>query len=436
MMSRADYLRENIERIDGPLGITPKHLKMCTSPFVFYRGTAQLYYADIASGVLTLPPALEGLPIVCIMGDCHASNFGFLTEEGSHGDNVIFAPNDFDDACIGPAVWDMMRFMVSLALTVEHCQGVQDNRYPSAKSKPGKPVIDQSDAQAAMEQFLDSYITVCERVKQSPAVIYEAIEEIPSGKLKKLYKKACRRSAWGDDFTTKSALAKAVQMKDDRLCFRKLPEKFQPLDASLYKELKAIFAPYMDETIVDIVGRTNAGTGSVNMDRYYFLVGPAQPHDETSFARCHIVEVKQQRQAAPLYYFSELCPVNALNAAHLTARCQRKMQRRADLLLDEVEWRGDHWLIRSRHHAKVGINPEDIGIGKKAVRGSFSEFAAYCGKALALAHCRADRRSTVFEEQSIEHLPTYKGELLKTARDYYKQVVADYQLFKTMQQRE
>lgn len=429
-MNRGEYLRLQIEQIDGPLGETPKHHKMTVSPFVFYRGTAQLFYADIANGVLSLPQTLETLPVVCIMGDCHASNFGFLTEEGSHGDNVIFAPNDFDDACVGPAIWDIMRYMVSLALTAEHCQGVQNGTYSSEDAKPGKPAISQNDAEVAMQHFLNAYIGVCERVIESPAVIYEAIEELPTGKLKKLYQKACRRSAWGEEFTSKSALAKAVEMNGDKLTFKHTPEKYVSLDKSLYHELEAAFAPYMDETIVDIVGRANAGTGSVNMARYYFLVGPAHPHDETSFARCHIVEVKQQRQAAPLYYFSGLCPVNQLNAAHLTARCQRKMQRRADLLLDEVEWQGTHWLIRSRHHAKVGIDPEDIGIGNKAINGSFTEFASYCGKALALAHCRADRRSTVFEQRCITELEAHKDTLLITARQYFRQVMDDYQWFK------
>ncbi|WP_414827726.1 DUF2252 family protein [Alteromonas sp. H39] len=433
-MNRGDYLRQHIESIDGPLGETPKHVKMTTSPFVFYRGTAQLFYADMASGVLRMPKAMEALPLVCVMGDCHASNFGFLTEEGSHGDNVIFAPNDFDDACVGHAAWDIMRFLVSLALTADHCEGVQSGRYPSDVVRHDKPAIARRDVEIAMAQFLEAYTALCARVIQSPSVIYEAIEQIPTGKLKKRYEKACRRAACGEDFTSKSALAKAVKMKGDRLCFNHQPDKFIPLDASHYQQLETTFAPYMDEAIVDIVARANAGTGSVNMGRYYFLVGPAYPHDETSFARCHIVEVKQQRKAAPLHYFPGLCPVNSLNAAHLTARCQRKIQRRPDLLLDEVEWRDAHWLIRSRHHAKVGIDPEDIGIGNKAVNGSFSEFASYCGKALALAHCRADRRSTVFEQQTVAKLCEHNQTLQETALAYYRQVLADYQLFRDMQQ--
>jgi hypothetical protein len=48
----------------------------------FLRGSAQLYYADLASGALQLPPALlSRVPPTAVMGDCHVSNFGFLTGE-------------------------------------------------------------------------------------------------------------------------------------------------------------------------------------------------------------------------------------------------------------------------------------------------------------------------------------------------------------------
>ncbi|WP_420933035.1 DUF2252 family protein [Alteromonas sp. A081] len=54
------------------------------------------------------------------------SNFGFLTEKGSHGDTVIFTSNDFDDACVGRAHWDIIRL-----LTIEDNSGSQ---FPDAIS--------------------------------------------------------------------------------------------------------------------------------------------------------------------------------------------------------------------------------------------------------------------------------------------------------------
>lgn len=42
---------------------------------------------------------------------------------------MIFAPNDFDDACVGHAVWDWSRYAVSILLAAEYCQGIKQQRY-------------------------------------------------------------------------------------------------------------------------------------------------------------------------------------------------------------------------------------------------------------------------------------------------------------------
>uniref|UniRef100_UPI0030DDAED6 DUF2252 family protein n=1 Tax=uncultured Alteromonas sp. TaxID=179113 RepID=UPI0030DDAED6 len=48
-MDRAKFLNQEIAKIDGtrPSSHLAKHLKMALSPFVFYRGSAQLFYADL-----------------------------------------------------------------------------------------------------------------------------------------------------------------------------------------------------------------------------------------------------------------------------------------------------------------------------------------------------------------------------------------------------
>lgn len=430
--ARLATIQTQIKRIDGRKAdpLLSKHAKMATSPFLFFRGSAQLFYADIASGILPIPDALTQVPLTCVLGDCHAANFGFMTEEGSHGDNVIFSPNDYDDACVGHAAWDLCRYMVSLKLAIDHCQGVKHGRYRGDKTNTSKPVVESDHFELAMDAFLDGYGTVCQRVVDDPTTLYDAVDTITEGtRLHKFYLKACARAAGGDEFLTKSALAKAVQMRDDGLAFRRNPEKYSPLASHYFTRVFDAFSPYMDEDVIDIVERNQAGTGSNNLSRFYFLVGPAKPHTEASFARCHIVEVKQQREAAPLYFFPGLTPVNRLNPAHLTARCQRKMQRNPDLLLDEAEWLEDHWLIRSRHHARVGIGPEDIGIGNKSVDGGFVDFAELCGEALAYAHARGDRRSVAFEAAMLAALDCNKMALKQLAESYADKVIKDHALW-------
>ena len=427
-MNRAQVLSAELTRVDkvDPTAGSAKHRKMALSPYLFFRGSAQLFYTDIHNRLINLPQPLLDIPLTAVMGDCHTSNFGFLTEEGSHGDKVIFAPNDFDDACMGHAVWDLIRYLCSLQLVFVHCKGLIEGEITDTDFSQEKPVISMQHVELAMDAFLNEYTKTCLRASQSNDYLYHAIETIdPETKLYRFYRKALRRAAGGSDFLTKSALAKAVTPIAGLLSFKTLPEKFATLPEAQYQELERVFSPYMDDVVLDIVARLNAGTGSVNMQRYYFLVGPKIPCTDTTFARSHIVEVKKQRHAAPLFHFAHLHPVNGLNPAHLTARCQRRMQRRADLLLDEVFWNDAHWLVRSRHHAKVGIDPIDIGVGKKNVNGSFARYAEYCGRALALAHCRSDRRSTEFEAAIVDTLPSYAESLKDAAFNYTEQVVKD-----------
>jgi hypothetical protein len=182
----------------------------------------------------------------------------------------------------------------------------------------------------------------------------------------------------------------------------------------------------MDDAVLDLVERIGAGTGSYDLKRYYLLVGPEAVDSEADLGLCHVVEVKQQRQAAPLHHFPDLSPVNRLEPAHLTVVSQRRMQRDADLLLDAAMWEDAHWLIRSRHHARVGIDPAHVAVGERAVtKGGFVQYAEACGQVLALTHARADRRSIRFEAAAGAALAPLARQLTDVLEDYLAQVIRD-----------
>lgn len=426
--SREKQLTTALLRVDGiePGSGLGKHQKMATSPFVFFRGSAQVFYLDLASANVPIPEEVYKLPLTAVMGDCHTSNFGFLTEEGSHSDNVIFSPNDFDDACIGHAGWDLLRYLTSLILCAEHCQRLASGLLETNEFE-GKACVEEKHVVGAMAQFLDGYLSVCEMGLTDDTHL-QSVLAFPHkhSALYKPYQKAKARSAGGDAFLLKSQLAKSIVYQNGGVSFKTRADKFEPLEAKEQETLKEAFAPYMDDHVHQVVRRLNAGTGSVNMDRFYFLVGPGDISSAETLQQCHIVEVKQQREAAPLHYFKGLSPINRLNPAHLTVACQRRMQRRPDLVLDEVIWQDTHWLVRSRHHAKVGFNPEDLGLGKRNVeKGGFVEYAHVCGKALALAHCRTNRRSNAFERSVHQRLPACRSALTEAAHICAQQVIRD-----------
>jgi uncharacterized protein (DUF2252 family) len=94
-----------------PVAFRTKFRKMAADPFAFYRGSACLFYADVAE--LDDPWADERTRRVWIQGDLHAENFGtYLNAQGV----LVFDVNDFDEAYLGHSTWDLQRFAASMAL--------------------------------------------------------------------------------------------------------------------------------------------------------------------------------------------------------------------------------------------------------------------------------------------------------------------------------
>ena len=94
-----------------PRGFRTKFRKMAADPFAFYRGSACVFYADMAD--LDDRWADDRTSRVWIHGDLHAENFGtYMNAEGQ----LVFDVNDFDEAYLGHFSWDLRRFVASLAL--------------------------------------------------------------------------------------------------------------------------------------------------------------------------------------------------------------------------------------------------------------------------------------------------------------------------------
>jgi uncharacterized protein (DUF2252 family) len=84
--------------------------RMMQSPFAFYRGSAALMAADLAS------TPKSGLNLQAC-GDAHLMNFGgFATPER----NIVFDINDLDETLPAPWEWDLKRLVASIAIAGRH----------------------------------------------------------------------------------------------------------------------------------------------------------------------------------------------------------------------------------------------------------------------------------------------------------------------------
>jgi uncharacterized protein (DUF2252 family) len=100
--------KSNKERL--PELIPIRFGRMMQSPFAFYRGSAAVMAADLAT---TKSPGIR----VQACGDAHLSNFGgFATPER----RIIFDINDFDETLPGPWEWDLKRLVASFVLAGRH----------------------------------------------------------------------------------------------------------------------------------------------------------------------------------------------------------------------------------------------------------------------------------------------------------------------------
>src|SRR2546422_11721454 len=83
-----------------PVAWRGKFRKMAATPFAFYRGSAALFYADMAQDDDPLAEGQTGRG--WIEGDLHASNFGtYMNSEGV----LVFDVNDFAESNLGSFTW-------------------------------------------------------------------------------------------------------------------------------------------------------------------------------------------------------------------------------------------------------------------------------------------------------------------------------------------
>lgn len=107
-------IRERLEQAHAgrdPERVALKLAILAEDPHAFYRGTPFLFYEELP-GRKDAPEIHDG-PRVWLCGDAHLENFGSY-----RADNRLtyFDFNDFDEACLGPPGWDLLRLLASLTI--------------------------------------------------------------------------------------------------------------------------------------------------------------------------------------------------------------------------------------------------------------------------------------------------------------------------------
>ena len=284
---------EAFNRGRRPELVARKYHAMSRDPFVFFRGTAHLFWEDWASMGGT---ALDDAPLAWCCGDLHLENFGSY-----RGDNGLayFDLNDFDEAALAPATRDTARFLTSTCLaaeslglstqTVRQLEASFLDGYAAALATGKARWIERSIATGWIRDLLRSVETRTQR---------ELLDE------RTIVRDGRRRLRIDDKRTFRLTVAerRRVTQSIARFAARQQHRGF-------YR-------------VLDVAGRI-AGTGSLGVSRYAVLIRGDGARDE------RILDVKAARPSALAAHLSaslaDRQPAKR-NHAERVIQVQRRMQ--------------------------------------------------------------------------------------------------------------
>ncbi|MFF5206383.1 DUF2252 domain-containing protein [Streptosporangium sp. NPDC000396] len=395
-----------------PAAFRRKFRKMAASPFAFYRGSACLFYADM-TGAFADDAFLDGQTSrVWIHGDLHAENFGtYMNASGV----LVFNVNDFDEAYVGPYVWDLKRFVASVAL-IGYAKALSDD------------VITE-----LVTEFAHSYLAELTGISEGGDDAIGALTlETTTGVLHRVLQVA--------RLNTRVALLDAETTIDnfDRR-FAAL-EGRHPVDDDTRRAVEAAFQDYLttlpavsevEHKIKDFALRTGVGIGSAGLPSYNMLL---EGHTQ-ALENDVILYMKQaQVPAVARHITDEKVHGYFKHQGHRTAESQRALQAYADPWLGYTTLNGVGQLV-----AEVSPYSADLDWGDVNEPEELASVIRDLGRAVARMHSVADDESShdlvdFSTEDAIVAViggdtDGFTGMLVDFAHAYGAQVRTDHGLF-------
>jgi uncharacterized protein (DUF2252 family) len=383
-----------IERFNAgrePERLALKYQAMCKSPFSFFRGTAHLFWEDLGARKRALPDS----PPVWACGDLHLENFGSF-----QGDNGLsyFDLNDFDEAALAPAAWEVSRFVASV--------------YVAAPSLD----LTRAEANELVNLFLEAYQTALDDGKA------RWIErDTASGMVRTLLEQVKRRKrAMLIDSRTNWVKGKRAFRIEGQHTLPATDEQRREVTRWLGKFAKSQPDPEFFK-ILDVARRV-AGVGSLGLDRYIVLVRGDGGRDGNA-----ILDAKQAAHSS-LARFVKLRQPAWKSEPDRVVAIQQRMQAIAPALLDAVRIRREGYVLRelqptadrlSLKHARD--NPHHLRSAAKAM-----------GHLTAWAQLRSSGRqgsATADDLIAFAGANAWKRRLIDYGQTYDTQVQRDYTQF-------
>lgn len=371
-MERAQFIHDALILEFGPqikhdpAAFRRKFRKMAASPFAFYRGSACAFYADMTGTFADDSYLDERTSRVWIHGDLHVMNFGtYMNASGV----LVFNVNDFDEAYVGPYMWDLKRFVASLAL-IGYAKALSDE-----------------DITALVEAFTQSYVSELAGVAQNgDETIGSLTLATTTGVLHRVLQRARlnTRVALLDLETTVENYDRRFSAMDGR----------HPVDEQTRHAVLEAFTGYLttlpepsgiEHTIKDIALRTGVGIGSAGLPSYNLLL---EGHTQALENDVLLYMKQAQPPAVARHIDDQRARSYFRHQGHRTCESQRALQSYADPWLGHTELNGVGQVVAEISPYSADLDWDDVndpGDVTSVVRG--------LGVAVARMHAVADGES-------------------------------------------
>lgn len=352
----------------APEAFRVKFRKMAADPFAFYRGSAPLFYADVAA--MADPWVDERTSRVWIQGDLHAENFGTYMD----GDGVlIFDVNDFDEAYLGHFTWDVQRLAASIAL-LGWRKAIPDAGIDQLVAGYARAYVDQ--VRRFVEAREDEHDHAL-RIDNTAGPVHELLLRSRLSSRLGLLDEVTETEGYDRVFRHGPGVRRLGDPEHATVV-----EAFGRYLATIPADRKMPDPAYV---IKDVVGRSGFGIGSAGLPAYTVLIeGLNQALDNDI-----VLSMKQGNVAAPSRVVTD--PEIARyfrHHGHRTAVSQRALQAHTDRLLGSTEIDGIGYVV-----SELSPYARDLEWDELTEPRDIAAVLDHLGRASAKIHCVADADS-------------------------------------------
>ncbi len=350
-----------------PDAFRTKFRKMAAEPFAFYRGSACVFYADVADREDRW--ADERTSRVWIQGDLHAENFGTYMD----GSGVlIFDVNDFDEAFVGHFTWDIERFAASIALMC----------WQKALSDKEIAMLIDTFVRAYLRQVrwfveVEDDSTFSLNLTTARGAVLAALQSARLSTRPQMLDRMTQVDETDRRFREMAGVRRLDDAERDKVC-----DAFDRYLETI-PETKRFRGITYD--IKDVIGKTGMGIGSAGLPTYTVLIeGFNQALDNDV-----VLSMKQGNVAAPSRVVDDPdVHKYFLHHGHRTAVSQRALQAHADPLLGYTDIDEVGFVV-----SELSPYEADLDWSELTEPEELAEVIEQLGQAVAKVHCVSDTDS-------------------------------------------